>query len=377
MDFFRLSRFVALTIKELQQLRKNKRLMIQLIVPPTVALTIFGFALNPEVEGLRMGVADYSRSAESRELVDHLTANQAFRVTGWYASSDDLENALRRLELDVGIVVPPDFARSVERGRTAQVQAWIDAVNANTATIAQGYLAQSAAAYASKLALEWQTSSRTLTPTVGSSTTVLYNPGNTHSWFYVTGVMSVLLFINAALVASALAVREKELGTIEQLLMSPAQTLEMLLSKTAPVLMVAMVVLFLAMGVAWLVFGVPMRGSWALLIVSASLAAISGIGIGITVATFSSTQQQAQLLTFFLMPPLVLISGAFSAVETMPAVLQYLSMVDPIRYMAVLLRGVVLKGAGLDVLWPQLLALFVFSQVLYGVSAWRFRGQLR
>jgi ABC-2 type transport system permease protein len=153
--------------------------------------------------------------------------------------------------------------------------------------------------------------------------------------------------------------------------------MEMLLAKTAPVLMVAIIVLLVAMAVGAAVFGLPMRGSWPLLLVSASLAAISGIGIGITVATFVSTQQQAQLVTFLLMPPLVLISGAFSVIETMPPVLQVLSVLDPIRYMVALLRGVVLKGAGLDVLWPQLAALFAFSQVLYGLSAWRFRGQLR
>jgi ABC-2 type transport system permease protein len=368
-------RFFALAIKEVQQLRKNRRLMVQLIVPPTLALVLFGFALNPDVEGLRLGVADYSATPRSRELVDRLTANQAFRVTRWYGSSAGAERDLRNLELDVVLVIPPDFAESIERGRPAAAQIWIDAVNANSARIAQGYLAQAAAAYARELAPAGR--GAVTAPKVENRTTVLYNPGNIHSWFFVTGVMAVLLFINSSLVSSALAVREKELGTIEQLLMSPAQTLELLLAKTLPVLLVAMLVLLVSITVSAAVFGLPQRGSWVLLFGSAALASLAGIGIGITVATFSSTQQQAQLLTFFLMPPMVLISGAFAQIETMPQVFQWMSLFDPLRYMVRLFRGIVLKGAGMEQLWPQLGALAVFSAVLYGVSAWRFRGQLR
>jgi ABC-2 type transport system permease protein len=364
-----------MAIKELQQLRKNRRLMVQLIVPPTVALVLFGLALNPSVEGLRLGIADYSATPESREFVDHLTANEAFRVTRWFGSSGDAESALRELELDLVVVIPPDFARSLARGRPAAAQVWIDAVNANSARIAQGYLAQAAAAYSKKVAMEWRTMPERVP--VDNRTATLYNPGNIHSWYFVTGVMAVLLFINSSLVTSALTVREKELGTIEQLLMSPAQTAEMLLAKTLPVLMIAMLLLLVSMTVSAVVFDLPQRGSWVLLFSSAGLAGLAGIGIGITVATFSSTQQQAQLLTFFLMPPMVLISGAFSQTETMPPVLQWLSLLDPLRYMVRLLRAIVLKGAGIDLLWPQLAALAAFSVALYGLSAWRFRGQLK
>ena len=367
---FSARRFLALAVKELQQLRKNKRLMVQLVVPPTLALVLFGLALNPEVKGLRMGVADGSRTRESRQLVDALTANEAFRIAAWYGSAGEAEEALRRLELDLVVVIPGDYARLLARRRPAQVQVWIDSVNTNTATIAQSYLTQSASALARRLAVE-------VRPRIESAPAILYNPGSTHAWFYVTGVMSVLMFLNSALVASALAVREKELGTIEQLLMSPAQTLEVLVAKTVPVWALALLVLLAALEVGSLVFGLPQRGAWWLLLLSASLAAVCGIGIGITLATFSQTQQQAQLLTFFLMPPLVLISGVFTPIESMPVVFQYLSLVDPIRYLARLLRGVVLRGAGIDVLWPQLAVLAGFSVALYGLSAWRFRGQLR
>jgi ABC-2 type transport system permease protein len=205
---------------------------------------------------------------------------------------------------------------------------------------------------------------------------VLYNPGLVYPWFFITGVMSVLLFLNGALVASALAVREKELGTIEQLLMSPAQTAELLLAKTTPVLIVLIADLVIALAAARVVFDLPVRGSLPVLLLAGVLAALAGTGIGIVLATYSGTQQQAQLLTFFMLPPIVLISGAFAPVEGMPPVLQFLSLLDPLRYLLVLIRGITLKGGGLATLWEPLVTLGAFAVILYGLSAYRFRKQL-
>jgi ABC-2 type transport system permease protein len=201
----------------------------------------------------------------------------------------------------------------------------------------------------------------------------LYNPGLITSWHYVTGVMSIIMFINASLVASALAVKEKETGTIEQLLMTPAQTGEMLLAKTSPVFVLMMVVLFAALGVGMLVFGLPVRGALWLFVVAGALAALAGIGIGVMVATVAKSQQQAQLLTFFVNPPITLLSGATSPLENMPEIFQKLSYLDPLRYMVTIVRGVTLKDAPWSALWPNLVALSIFAVVLFAISAWRFR----
>jgi ABC-2 type transport system permease protein len=203
----------------------------------------------------------------------------------------------------------------------------------------------------------------------------LYNPGLVTSWHYVTGVMSIIMFINASLVASALAVKEKETGTIEQLLMTPAQTGEMLLAKTSPVFILMMVVLFVSLVVGMLVFGLPVRGAVWLFALAGALAALAGIGIGVMIATVSKSQQQAQLLTFFVNPPLTLLSGATSPLENMPDFFQKLSYLDPLRYMVMIVRGVTLKNAPWSALWPNLLALVVFAIALFAVSAWRFRKQ--
>jgi drug efflux transport system permease protein len=383
--FAALQRYRALTLKEFRQLRRNRRLLVQLIIPPTVVLLIFGFALNPQVHDLRTGIVDESRSPESRELISAVTETGAFTVTAYYGSIFDAASALRRLKLDLALIIPSDHALSLKAGRPARVQVLIDAVNANTAAIARGYMAQALEDYNRRLRERrpGQAAARFaavgLQPAVAdlsAEATVLYNPGMIYSWFFVTGLMSVLTFLNSALVGSAAAVREKELGTIEQLLMSPAQTIEMLLAKTTPVLIVVTGDLLLALLVGWAVFDLPVRGSLLLLLFAGVLASFAGTGVGITLATFSSTQQQSQLLTFFLMPPLVLLSGAFAPIEGMPVLLQQISWIDPLRYLLVVVRGITLKGAGLAVLWQPLAILAGFAVVLYGLSAARYRRQL-
>jgi ABC-2 type transport system permease protein len=380
-------RYLALLTKEVEQLRRNRVLVIQLMLPPTIVLVIFGYALNPKVRDLRMGVVDESQTTESRDFIDSLAENVNFKVTERYTSVEDAEQALKNLKLELFIVIPVDFARTLHRGQIADVQVVIDAVDANTAQIAQGYL---------QMALEEYNNEATIGPAPAGARRVtlvpaahpapppgapdvqsayLYNPGLVTSWHYVTGVMSIIMFINASLVASALAVKEKEIGTIEQLLMTPAQTSEMLLAKTTPVFVLMIVVLFLSLVVGMLVFGLPVRGDLWLFGLAGALGALAGIGIGVMVATVSKSQQQAQLLTFFVNPPLTLLSGATSPIENMPDFFQKLSYLDPLRYMVTIIRGVTLKSAPWSALWPNLLMLVMFAIVLFSISAWRFRKQ--
>lgn len=380
-----LQRYRALTLKEFRQLRRNRSLLVQLVVPPSVVLVLFGFALNFDIQHLRTGVVDESRTPQSRELLAALTDFEAFEVTASYQSAAAAAEAMERRALDLAIVVPRDYADALQRGRPARVQIIVDAVNANTAVIVRGYLARTMADYNDRLiAGRTVTASFAAQPTtasaprfdVGTAAIVLYNPGLRSAWFAVTGVMSLLIFINGALVASAVTVREKEIGTIEQLLIGPAQTTEILLAKTTPVVVLLMADLLLALFLSWLVFGLPLRGSLLLLLAAGVLAGLAGTGIGVMIATFSTTQQQAQLLTFFLLPPLVLLSGAFTPVEGMPLWLQRISVVDPLPYLLTVVRGITLKAAGLRLLWPDLAVLTAFAIVLYGISAWRFRKHL-
>jgi ABC-2 type transport system permease protein len=377
-------RYLALATKEFQQLRRNRVLLIQLLLPPTVVLVIFGFALNPKVRDLRLGVVDENFTVQSRNFMDSLSENVNFKVMRRYSDVKAAEAALENLDLDLFLVIPVDFDRVLARGETASVQVIIDAVDANTAQIAQGYLRTTLEEYNAQagglpaVIRSRTTLQRSAHPSAPpgapqASAAYLYNPGLVAPWHYVTGVMSIIMFINASLVASALAVKEKETGTIEQLLMTPAQTGEMLLAKTSPVFLLMMVVMFTALIVGIVVFGLPVRGALWMFAVAGGCAALAGIGIGVMIATVSKSQQQAQLLTFFVNPPITLLSGATSPIENMPEIFVKLSYLDPLRYLVTVVRGVTLKNAPWSALWPNLAILAAFAIILFAISAWRFR----
>lgn len=386
-------RLWSLFVKEFHQIRRNRRLVVLLIIPPTLNIVLFGLALNPTFENLRLGVVDYSRTPESRELVSAFTEGLVFQTEGYYASPDEMGQAISRGDLDAGLVVPGDFAEKRSRRETVPVQLLVDAVNANTATIAGGYAARIVASLNQKIALsqpprQQPTGSGSNPPGVSPITssparavvtprlTLLYNPGLKSSWFITTGMIGLLLVLQGSVVSSASLVREKEIGTVEQLLMTPAESSEIIIAKVAPIFLLLALDIGLALGVAWLVFGVPVRGSLLLFFFSASLCVLCGIGLGMMIATFARTQQQAQLMSFFTNPPLALLSGATTPIEAMPTWLQPATSLNPVKHFAIISRGILLKGSGIDVLYPQLLALIVIAVVMVSISAWRFRKQL-
>jgi ABC-2 type transport system permease protein len=367
-------RFWALALKELRQIRRDRRLTLSLIVPPTLQMLLFGFALDPEVQNLRLGVLDESRTLESRELVSAITENRTFRLTGSYATTAALEQALGAGRLDVGVVVPYDYARLRARGRPATVQVLVNAVNANTAQIAQGYV-EGAVAWVNQREAA-PASAGVRRPPVELRAAFLYNPGLLSTWYTVTGVLGTLITLNGSLVAAAAMIREKERGTVEQLLMTPASALEIIAAKIVPLFVLLMGMTALALTVARLVFHVPFRGSLLLVLAACACCVLTGIGIGTFIATLARSANQAQLMMFFVNPPLTSLSGAFTPIEAMPHWAQPLTLVNPIAHFAAIARNVLVKGVGLDVVYPHLLALIAIATLLVGVSAWRFRAQL-
>lgn len=375
-------RLWPLVMKELHQIRRNRKLVAMLVVPPTLNLILLGFAMNPEVTNLRLGVVDESRSAESRELVSAFTESRSFRVTEYYESTAALGRALSAGELDAGLVVPSEFATQRARRETAEIQFLVDSVNSNTAAIAGGYASRIVGALSQKIALVEQSDGGAVAAQparsagVASRVALLYNPGLQNSWFIVTGMIGMLLVMLGSAVAAGAMVKEKEVGTIEQLLMTPADGAEIITAKIAPVFLLLSLDIGLSVGVGYLVFGVPVRGSLLLLYTAGMLCVLSGIGIGTIIATFSRSQQQAQLMGFFINPPLSMLSGATTPIEAMPDWMQDWTYLNPVRHFAQLARGVMLKGVGLEVVYPNLLALIGFTILLVGVSVWRFRKQL-
>jgi ABC-2 type transport system permease protein len=391
-DHFFSPRLRALIRKELQQILRDKRLLIVLVIPPTLQVLLFGFALSAQVSNLRLGVLDDSRTPESRELTAIMTNGRAFVLVDSYSSIQQLGSALLGNQIDLGLVIPWDYSKRLYRQQPASLQLLLNGVDVNTAQIAEGY-AQATIAWLNQQRTVGQATVTAQSQLYGSPSAsaagsvysrgranllvaLLYNPGLETAWFVVTGVYGVLLILAGALVASGTMVRERESGTLEQLLMTPASALEIIAAKMVPLFFLVMASFCLMLFTGHLVFHLPFRGNLLLAAAGGALCGTCGIGIGTMIATFARTAAQTQLLTFFVQPPLAVLSGALTPIEAMPKWLQPVTLINPIRHFDILARDVLLKGAGLETVWPELLALLLTASLLIGFSAWRFRRQL-
>jgi ABC-2 type transport system permease protein len=377
-------RFRALVGKEFNQIRRDRRLMISLILPPILQLTLFGFALSAAVSNVRLGVVDESKTPESRELIATLTESESFRLGGYYFSVDELGESISQAKVDAGVVIPYDYARDLHRGHSTTVQFLLNATNANTATISQAYAEGIIQTYTAGLQSmgihprlkQVAASQISRRGQVQLMPAFIYNPGLIDSWFIATGVFGLLLIMNSSLVASAAMVRERETGTMEQLLMSPASTAEIIIAKIVPLFALLCMMMLLALSVLKIVFHIPFHGSLPYVLFGGMLCILSGISLGTVIATFSKSAQQAQLTAFFINPPLSSLSGALNPVEAMPRWMQPFTILNPIHHFATIVRGGMLKGSGIVALWPNFLALSIFTIVLVSLSVWRFRKQL-
>jgi ABC-2 type transport system permease protein len=377
-------RLGALVQKEFRQLRRDPRAAMSVVVAPLLQLLLFSSLLVATVTSLPLGVVDESQTPESRELVATLTESKSFRLAGSYESGGALAQALDLGTLDAGVVIPYDLSRNLRRGRPTTLQFLINASNANTAEIGQSYAAGVLDSYNSQLAESGFTAQfaqaaapqRSRTGIVSLVPDFLFNPGLVGSWFTVTGVLGMLLILNGSVLAAMTLIKEREAGTMEQLLMSPATPAQIVVAKVVPLFALLSLMALFSMALVRFVFGVPFHGNIALLVAGEILCLLCGIGLGTFVATIATTARQVQLTLFFLNPPLSALSGAFAPVEAMPRWMQPLTLLDPIRHFGVISRGILLKGSGLDVLWPNFLALFAFTAALLSLSIWRYRRQL-
>ncbi|NEQ48128.1 MAG: ABC transporter permease [Leptolyngbya sp. SIOISBB] len=364
------SRFWTLAMKEVQQILRDKKLLFLLVFPPTIQLLLYGLILNPDVQYLKLGIVDQAQVAASRELVAALTENEVFVADRYSPSQQALGERVRQGDITVGVVFPPEFNRQLSQDKPAEIQVLVDGVDANTAGIASGYLTQIVQQFNRQLR------DRAVLPLVDPKITFLYNPGLISSWFFVPAMMGVVLTLIGSLVSSAALIREKDTGTLEQLLMTPASAAEILLAKVVPLFALLLGDALLALGVAHAVFGVPLRGSFLLFLGLSGLYVFVGIGIGMLLATLCQNQQQVMLTSFFINMPLIQLSGAIAPIESMPAFFRYLSLLNPLRHYVAILRAVLLRGVGLEVIWPNAIALLVFATVLGAISTNQFRHQV-
>lgn len=383
-------RIREIVIKEFRQTFREPRMRFFLFGPPVLQLIIFGYAVNLDVEDSKIGWFDGDRSVASRELAEEFDGSAYFRITARPGSEAEAEQLLDRGEVYLVVRVLPGFQRDIERGETASVQVLVDGANSNTASVVSAYARQVIAAYALRNLDERQRSfqmrmldasgrdgPRTVAiPSVNAETRVWFNEDLRSRNYFVPGILVNIITIVTLMLTSLAIVREKEIGTMEQLMVTPIRPIELMLGKTLPFAIVGLVQISLVTTIALIVFRVPLRGNILLLGITAVLFLVTTLGSGLFISTVSDTQQQAMLGSFIFMMPAFMLSGFAFPIDSMPVVVQYFTYLDPLRYFIEIVRGIFLKDVGVEVLWPQMAALAVFGFSIVTISALRFHKRL-
>jgi len=372
-------RLRAVLQKELRQMRRNPVLIRMLIIAPIFQLIMFGYAATTDVRNVPVVICDQSRSAESRVIADKIRVSPYFILAGHVEDFRQLKRELDAGRAQMALHIPLDFAKSLRRGRPASIAVYVDGSDSVSATVAAGYMAGLLEHYGAALKLEQlkRAGVRLSGPRVESVPRVWYNPELRSMNFMIPGVFGLIIFAITMVWTGQSIVRERELGTLEQLLVTPVRPLELLLGKSLPYAVAGLLDAGVIVLLARFWFGVPLHGSVALLFALAAVFILTSLGLGLLVSTVSQTQQQALLATFFLVMPSVLLSGFFFPVENMPWIIEQASYLIPFRYFLEVTRGIFLKGVGLSVLWPQVVTLTAFGVALFAAGALSFRKRLQ
>ena len=373
-------RMKQMIIKEFIQVFRDKRTRFILIGPPIVQMLIFGYAATYEIHHVPTVVVDLDHSEESRELISRFTSSPYFDVRRQLTDSRQLGDLIERGDATVGLEIHAGFAQSLRKGQTAPLQVIVDATNSNTALIASGYISQIALgfaqAYQRDRIFRIAPQLMEVMPTVELAPRPWYNPELRSRWFFIPGIIGSLTLVLVITLTAFGVVREREIGTLEQIMVTPIRPAEFILSKTLPFFLIGLfdVSLIAVVGSLW--FQVPFRGHVSVLFTGAVLFLLCMLGAGLLISTVSATQQQAMVTAFFFIMPAVTFSGFGFPISTMPHWLQYMTYALPLRYFLIVLRGTYLKGVGMDVLWPQMAAMAALGVGLLGVAILRFRKSL-
>ena len=366
-------RLRRLARKELTQTLRDPRALRVIFLAPLIQLVVFGYAVNTDVKDAAAIVFDRDRTALSRELVQTLTAAGYFRVTETAQRASDLADALDHGRAILALEVPRGFQANLASGRPATVQLLVDGTTSNTATVAQAYASQILLRFGQRHSPLVQTIAAGQPPGVDLRVRAWYNPNLESRVYNVPGVVGNLMMLMSLLLTTLAVVRERELGTLEQLMVSPLTPAEMIVGKTLPVVGIAMVDLALITAVATLWFHIPLRGSLGLLVLVSLAYVVCGLGIGLLISTVSNTTQEAFMTMFMFFLPAMILSGFFFPVENMPVTFQYLTLINPVRYYVEAVRAIFLKGAGIHVLWPQIAALATMGGAILWFASSRFK----
>lgn len=375
-----LRRLREMLIKEFIQVFRDKRTRFLLFGPPIMQMLVFGYAATLEIRHIPTAVLDYDHTEVSRDLLSRFTASPYFDVRARVGDRRQIGDLIDRGDVTVALQINAGFAQDLRRGTTARLQVIVDSSNSNTALIAVGYVNQIAARFAREYQRERLLRSspfqQAQMPSVVLERRPWFNPDLDSQWFFVPGVIGNLILIMVVSLTAFAVVREREIGTLEQIMVTPIGRLEFILGKTVPFFLIGLFDTALVSVVGTLWFGVPFRGSLLVLAVGAMLFILCMLGIGLFISTISMTQQQAMVSGFFFNMPAITFSGFGTPISSMPEWMQRLTYLNPLRHFLEVLRGVYLKGVGLDVLWPQMAAMAVLAILMLTISVARFQKSL-
>lgn len=360
---------VALIRKEFYQVRRDPVMLRLIFLMPIIQLLILGYAINVDVRNIYLGVFDFDRSAASRDYVRAFTASDYFVQREMKVPLLNAEQSFLADRQNVILVIPEDFSQALTEKKTIRLGMLVDGTNASSASIAMGY--------SNLIAAEFSKKHLRLSLPIELRKKVLYNPESESVYYMVPGIVALLLTMITLMLTSMAIVREREIGTFEQLMVTPITKRELLLGKTIPFAILGFIEMSVAIafGVIW--FGIPFVGSWPLLYGLSFIFLFTTLGVGIFVSTISSTQQQAMFLAWFLTIYMILTSGLFIPIQNMPQLVQYMTYLNPLRYYMVIIRGIMLKGAGIDALYPNILAMMLFSLLIFTFAWLRFGKRVK
>ena len=363
-------RVFGVLAKEFRHVFRDPRMARVIFVAPIVQLVAFGYAVSTDLNDTPTFVVDHDNTRESRELLSALTASGYFEISGRSESPRDLVRALDRGDAILGVEIPRGYAEAWLGAGGARIQVLLDGTNSNTAATAQGYITR---------IIEGRSAERHMSglpPPVDLRARAWYNPELASRNYNVPAVVGTLIMLVCLLLTSLAVVREREIGTLEQLKVSPLTAGELIAGKTLPFAIIGMGDMVLVTTVAVLWFDVPLRGSLPLLFFASILYVVAGLGMGLLISTVSKTQQEAFMGTFLVFMPALLLSGFMFPVSSMPKIFQEITVVNPVRHYLEIVRAIFLKGTGIEVLWPQFLALAILGVVLLTLATLRFRREV-
>jgi ABC-2 type transport system permease protein len=375
-----LGRLRGMLIKEFIQVFRDKRTRILLFAPPIIQMLIFGYAATLEIRHIPTAMLDYDQTQVSRDLLSRVAASPYFDVRAHLTDREQIGDLIDRGGVMVAVQINAGFAQALQKGQTAGLQVIVDSSNSNTALIAVGYINQIAARFAQEYQQERLLRTSPFPPSQIPSIVLerrpLFNVNFDSQWFFVPGVIGNLILVMVVSLTAFAVVREREIGTLEQIMVTPIGRLEFILGKTLPFFLIGLLDTTLISLVGTLWFGVPFRGNIGVLAIGAVLFILCMLGIGLFISTIAMTQQQAMVSGFFFNMPAITFSGFGTPISSMPEWMQSLTYLNPLRYFLEVLRGVYLKGVGLDVLWPQMAAMGIFGLIMLAISVARFRKSL-